>query len=59
MDQYERTAFRYRDRAEQLRVMARYMKDKCARNILLEVAGDYDKLADLQDKLAELSAVRR
>lgn len=59
MDQHENWAVRYRNRAEELRVTARYTRDQSARKLLLEVAADYDRLAELQESLATINSGRR
>jgi hypothetical protein len=45
-------AFRYRQRAEEVRVIAAAMKDLVSRNILLGVAEDYDHMARMMDGIA-------
>ena len=59
MDQHESWAIRYRNRAEELRVTARYTRDHNAQKVLLEVAADYERLAELQESLAAISSGRR
>jgi hypothetical protein len=45
-------AFRYRERAEEVRVIAGAMKDRASRDILLGVADDYDQMARVMDGIA-------
>jgi hypothetical protein len=59
MDHHKRTALQFRQRAEECRATARYLKDENARKVLLDVAADYERLAELQERLAELYPVER
>ena len=52
MDEHEARAFRYRQRAEELRAILTDMKDEVSCETLVKIAADYDPLADIQDGLA-------
>ena len=56
MDGHAEKAFVYRQRAEELRVIAADMKDEANRQILLRIAADYDRLATIQDQLASVES---
>jgi hypothetical protein len=45
------SAKRYRARAEKLRAIAEDTKDRSARKALLEVADDYDRMADARERI--------
>ena len=48
------TAARYRQRAEEVRLIAQNMKDEQAREILQGVAEDYERMARQRDYTAEI-----
>ena len=41
---------RWRERAEEIRAVAERMQDELARGVMLQLAGDYDRLADEAEK---------
>ena len=49
------TAQRYRDRADQVRVIAKGVTDLSVRRTLLKVAHDYDEMACSRDTVASSS----
>jgi hypothetical protein len=59
MDEHEERAFRYRQRAEELRTITPNMKDETYREILTRIAADYDRLADTHERLAQEDRERR
>lgn len=56
MDGHGEKAFLYRQRAEELRVMADDVKDRRTREVLLRLAHDYERLAVMQDQLAKTNS---
>ena len=48
------TAIRYRERADQLRLIAKNIDDREARETLLAVADDYDRMARQRDLTADI-----
>jgi len=54
MDDHAKMVFIYRQRAEELRVMIPDMKDRMYAKILEKIAADYDRLAEIQERIAEL-----
>jgi len=52
MDGHKDRAFTYRQKAEELRVVAIGMKDPENRKMMLKMADDYDRLARIQDHMA-------
>ena len=52
MDGHEERAYMYRQKAEELRVVAIGMKDPENRKMMLKMADDYDRLARIQDHMA-------
>jgi predicted house-cleaning noncanonical NTP pyrophosphatase (MazG superfamily) len=53
MNDNEERAFRYHQRAEELRATIPHTKDKACRETLVKIAEDYDYLAHVQEMLAE------
>jgi hypothetical protein len=53
MDENQERAFQYRQRAEELRAIIPDMKDPVCRETLVKVAADYDRLAEVQERIAE------
>ena len=51
MSHYEMKAEEYRERAEELRVIAEGMKDTYAREALLRSADDYERMAGWAEKI--------
>jgi hypothetical protein len=47
------TATRYRQRAEELRVIAESSRDGRTRKLLLGVAEDYDRMAETMERIAQ------
>ena len=47
------SAFRYRHRAEETRQIAEASSDEKIRSILLRIAGDYEKMAQTLERIAE------
>lgn len=54
MDGHAEQAFKYRQKAEELRAMIPDMKDQHARETLEKLAVGYDQLAKAQDNLARV-----
>jgi hypothetical protein len=52
MNEHQKRAVRYRNRAEELRAIIPDMKDPISRETLVKIAADYDRLAETQEKLA-------
>jgi len=44
----------YRKRAEELRTIAETMKDKSARETLLDIAADYERMAGTLERMDEV-----
>ncbi len=55
MDEHEERAFKYRQKAEEVRAMIPDMNDRNIRETLEKIAADYDILAGVQDSLARLA----
>ncbi len=55
MDEHEERAFKYRQKAEEVRAMIPDMNDRNIRETLEKIAADYDILAGVQDSLASLA----
>jgi hypothetical protein len=53
MDSEADTAARYRQRAEEVRVIAESARDAKTRKLLRGVAEDYDRMADGLERIAE------
>lgn len=53
MNEHEERAFKYRQKADELRAILPDMKDPLYRKILERIILDYDKLAVAQEKLAK------
>ena len=51
---HDESSRRYRDKAEELRAMIPYTRDQNAREILENLATNYDHLANVQDSLAKV-----
>lgn len=58
MDHDSELAFRYRQRAEEVRTIADGTKDAKMRKILLGVAEDYDRMAKTMDRIAASEKAR-
>jgi hypothetical protein len=56
MEGHAERAFVYRQRAEELRVIAADIKDEANHRILLRIAADYERLAVIQDQLASVKS---
>ena len=53
MDGDENEAGRYRQRAEEVRKIAAATKDKASRATLMQVADDYERMAETRDAIAK------
>lgn len=51
-------AFRYRQRAAEVRAIAWELKNRDMQNILFGVAADYDKMADSMERIAKIDLTR-
>jgi hypothetical protein len=58
MDNEANTATRYRQRAEELRVIAESTRDRRTRKLLLGVAEDYDRMAETMERIAQIDRNR-
>lgn len=52
MNEHDKRAFDYRQKAVELRAMIPDMKDRHSRDTLEKIAAGYDQLANVQDSLA-------
>ena len=53
MSEENETAFRFRHRAEEIRMMAEDSRDPKVRNVLVSVADDYERMAKILDRIGE------
>ena len=53
------SAERYRQRAEELRVIAEGLKDRFSKKALLDIASDYDRMATARDRIDERERTTR
>ena len=53
MSKSSETAFRYRHRAEEIRIIAADIKDPKMHSLLVGVAEDYEKMAGTMQKIAD------
>jgi hypothetical protein len=53
------SAARYRQRAEDLRALAAETRDTKARNALLDVADDYERMAQSRERIDRLETKRK
>lgn len=52
MNEDHETARRYRQRAEEVRTIAGDMRDRTSRQILVDIADDYERMAVIMDGIA-------
>lgn len=53
MSEHQQRAFRYRQRAEELRMILPDLKDPHTRKAIERIIRDYDKLAEMKQQLAK------
>lgn len=57
MDDYQRRAFQYRQRAEELRAILSDMTDRYCHDTLETIAIEYDRLAKVQERLGRMNSI--